>query len=98
MKSRPTQFGAREHTASPRQHASRLQVGTDSHAVCIEEEMPDIQKSSPLNDPQRQFPRTLCMPRRNVRPQGTGEEMSQKPRLLRFHEHPYKSLSNLSSL
>jgi excisionase family DNA binding protein len=26
MKSRPTQFGAREHTASPRQHASRLAV------------------------------------------------------------------------
>jgi len=51
MKSRPTQFGAREHTASPRQHASRLQVGTDSHTVCIEEEMPDIQKSSPMNDP-----------------------------------------------
>src|SRR5260370_36584781 len=24
MKSRPTQFGVREHTASPRQHASRL--------------------------------------------------------------------------
>jgi excisionase family DNA binding protein len=26
MKSRPTQFGARENTASPRQHASRLAV------------------------------------------------------------------------
>jgi excisionase family DNA binding protein len=26
MKSRPIQFGAREHTASPRQHASRLAV------------------------------------------------------------------------
>src|SRR6266478_2897917 len=26
MKSRPTQFGLREHTASPRQHASRLAV------------------------------------------------------------------------
>jgi excisionase family DNA binding protein len=26
MKSSPTQFGAREHTASPRQHASRLAV------------------------------------------------------------------------
>jgi excisionase family DNA binding protein len=26
MKSRPTQFGVREHTASPRQHASRLAV------------------------------------------------------------------------
>jgi excisionase family DNA binding protein len=51
MKLRPTQFGARGNTASPRQHASRLQVDTHSHAVCIGEEMPDIQRSSPLNDP-----------------------------------------------
>jgi excisionase family DNA binding protein len=52
MKFRLTQFGMREHTASPRQHASRLQLDTHSHAVCIEEEMPEIQRSSPLNDPQ----------------------------------------------
>jgi len=56
MKFRLTQFGMREHTASPRQHASRLQVDTHSHAVCIEEEMPDIQRSSPLNDPQTTVP------------------------------------------
>jgi hypothetical protein len=30
MKSRPTQFGARENTASPRQHASRLAVSSSS--------------------------------------------------------------------
>jgi excisionase family DNA binding protein len=50
MKLRLTQFGARGNTASPRQHASRLQVDTHSHAVCIKEEKPDIQRSSPLND------------------------------------------------
>jgi predicted DNA-binding transcriptional regulator AlpA len=30
MKSRPTQFAARENTASPRQHASRLDSGSPS--------------------------------------------------------------------
>jgi hypothetical protein len=52
MKSRPTQFGLRENTASSRQHAPRLTVDTGSRAVRIEDERPDIQRSSPLNDPQ----------------------------------------------
>jgi excisionase family DNA binding protein len=52
MKLRRTQFGVRESTASPGQHASRLEQKTDSHAVCIEEEMPDIPRSAPLNNPQ----------------------------------------------
>ncbi len=51
MKFRPTQFGVRGNTASPRQHASRLAVDTDSNAFCIEEEMPEIPRSSPLNNP-----------------------------------------------
>jgi len=51
MKSCPTQFGVRENTASSRQHASRLEVDNDAHAVCIEEEMPDMPRSSPLNEP-----------------------------------------------
>jgi excisionase family DNA binding protein len=50
MKLRPTQFGVRESTASPGQHASRFEQKTDSHAVCIEEEMPDIPRSAPLNN------------------------------------------------
>jgi excisionase family DNA binding protein len=50
MKLRPTQFGVRENTASPRQHASRLELETDSHAICIEEEMLDILRSAPLNN------------------------------------------------
>ena len=52
MKLRPTQFGVRGNTASPRQHVSRLKVDTDWRAVCIEEEMLAIQRSTPLNDPQ----------------------------------------------
>ena len=47
MKLRPTQSGARENTASPRQHAPRLAGDTDSNAVCNEEVMPDIPISSP---------------------------------------------------
>jgi predicted DNA-binding transcriptional regulator AlpA len=38
MKLRPTQFGARENTASPRQHASRLAVGSslsEKHRVSV---------------------------------------------------------------
>jgi excisionase family DNA binding protein len=37
MKSRSTQFGVRENTASSRQHASRLAVGSHSDAICVEE-------------------------------------------------------------
>ena len=50
MKSRPTQFGVREHTASPRRHASRLAIDTDSYSVSNEEERTDIPRFSPLND------------------------------------------------
>jgi excisionase family DNA binding protein len=37
MKPRPTQFGARENTASPRQHASRFVENARSNAICIEQ-------------------------------------------------------------
>jgi excisionase family DNA binding protein len=50
MKLCPTQFGVREITASPRQHAPRFPVDTDSNAVCNEEEMPDLPRSSPPNN------------------------------------------------
>ena len=51
MKPRPTQFGARENTASSRRHASRLPTDTGSNTVCNEEEMPDIPRSLPPNNP-----------------------------------------------
>jgi predicted DNA-binding transcriptional regulator AlpA len=47
MKLRPTQFGMRENTASPRQHASRLSVNSNSNAICIDEERPETQRPSP---------------------------------------------------
>jgi excisionase family DNA binding protein len=47
MKLGQTQFGSRENTASPRQHASRLSVGSHPNAICVEEESPETQQSSP---------------------------------------------------
>jgi len=35
MKSRPTQFGVRENTASSRQHAPRLSGSPSFHQSCV---------------------------------------------------------------
>ncbi len=45
MKSGPTQLGARENTASSRQHAPRLSTGTASNPFCINEEALETQRS-----------------------------------------------------
>ena len=50
MKSRPTQFGARENTASPRQHAPRFAENARSNAICIEEEDSGVAEDSLLAD------------------------------------------------
>ena len=47
MKLRPTQFGVRENTASPRQHASRLAVDTRSNIAHLAEENLETQLTSP---------------------------------------------------
>ncbi len=46
MKSHPIQFGVRENTASPRQHASRLAVRSLPNAICSEQESPATLDSS----------------------------------------------------
>jgi excisionase family DNA binding protein len=46
MNRRSTQFGVRENTASPRQHASRLAVGSYSETICIEEKYPSTVRPS----------------------------------------------------
>jgi excisionase family DNA binding protein len=51
MKLRRSKFGARGITASPRQHASRFPVDSDSKVVCNEEGMEDLPRSSPQNNP-----------------------------------------------
>lgn len=45
MKTRPTQLGVRENTASSRRHAPRLSTGTTSNPFCIDEEAPETQRS-----------------------------------------------------
>src|SRR5258708_36214387 len=50
MKSRPTQFGARENTASSRQHAPRFAENARSNAICIEEENSGVAEESLLAD------------------------------------------------
>jgi predicted DNA-binding transcriptional regulator AlpA len=49
MKFRPTQFGVRENTASPRQHAPRFAVDTRSNVARLAEENPETQPSWPHN-------------------------------------------------
>jgi excisionase family DNA binding protein len=46
MNSRPTQFGVRENTASPRQHAPRLAENVRSNATCNEEESSEVTEAS----------------------------------------------------
>src|SRR6266704_2709080 len=46
MKLRPTQFGVRENTTSPRQHASRLAVDTRSNIAHLAEENLETQLTS----------------------------------------------------
>src|SRR5260370_22712019 len=50
MKLRPTQFGVRENTASPRQHAPRFAENARSNAISIEEENSEVAADSLLVD------------------------------------------------
>jgi len=49
MRFRPIQFGVRENTASPRQHASRLAVDTPVHTAHLGERSLETQPTSPRN-------------------------------------------------
>jgi predicted DNA-binding transcriptional regulator AlpA len=49
MKSRPTQFGVRENTASSRRHASRLAVDGHLKTIGVEEHIPQRARS-PFQD------------------------------------------------
>jgi excisionase family DNA binding protein len=50
MKPRPTQLGARENTASSRQHASRLGVDVRSNPTGVDVESPEARLTSPRID------------------------------------------------
>jgi excisionase family DNA binding protein len=51
MKLRPTQFGARENTASARQHASRLAVESLSSPSATQLKSSHLQEPSPVYSP-----------------------------------------------
>ena len=84
MKSRPTQFGVRENTASYRQHASRLTGDSNSTTVCVEDESPNTQRSSSQNDnPEIRSARPLHAASQHA---ATGGEERDERHLLTVHE------------
>ena len=72
MKPRPTQFGARENTASSRQHASRLGVDVRSNPTCVDVGSPATRLISPQIHSSEAVRKTTS----NATPQhgATGEE------------------------
>jgi excisionase family DNA binding protein len=84
MKPRPTQFGVRENTASPRQHASRLAVERRSNTICIEEENPETQLPSRQNGrPLPGFNNPLQSASQRAATEGEGKDEGQ---FLTVHE------------
>ena len=84
MKSRPTQLGGRENTASSRQLASRLAVDTHSNAICIEEETPQRQRLSLQDDaPGTNMPAPYRAASQSA---ATAEERRGERNLLTVHE------------
>ena len=84
MKLRPTQFGVRGNTASPRQHASRLSVNSFSNARCVDEELQQPQQPAPRNGcSETGFDNLL-----NARPNqvATRERKEERGQLLTVHE------------
>ncbi len=72
MKSRPTQFGVRENTASSRQHASRLGVDVHSNPTCVDVGSPEARLTAPPIDSSKAVRNATS----NAAPQhgATGEE------------------------
>src|ERR1700682_1789764 len=84
MKSRPTQFGARENTASSRRHASRFAVETRSNIAPIVEESLETQPSSPRNARSMKGSQNpFNAPSQN---EATGRDARDERHLLNVHE------------
>jgi excisionase family DNA binding protein len=84
MKLRPTQFGMREDTASPRQHASRLAVDTRLKPISSEEENPQTSEFSSPNGP---LPIGISKPLHAASVHAaTGEGNGESRQLLTVHE------------
>src|SRR5216683_2797817 len=84
MKPRSNQPGARENTASSRQHASRLATDTYSNAICVEAENPQTWMSSPQSGaPAEDFENPLHAALRHA---ATGGESRGESHFLTVHE------------
>jgi len=84
MKSRPTQFGVRENTASSRPHAPCLAVDTGLTVIRIEKDNPEIPQPSTLHDhPVKGFESALHTASQNA---PTGEERKDGSHLLTVRE------------
>jgi excisionase family DNA binding protein len=84
MKPRSNQPGARENTASSRQHASRLATDTYSNAICVEEENSQTRTSSPQSrSPAVNFENPLHAAQRHA---ATGGEKRDESHFLTVHE------------
>jgi len=84
MKPRSNQPGARENTASSRQHASRLATDTYLNAICVEEENPQTRTSSPQNgSPAVNFQNPFHAAQRHA---ATGGEKRDESHFLTVHE------------
>jgi hypothetical protein len=84
MKLRPTQFGVRENTASPRQHASRLPARSRSNALCRQNEDPNTPVT--LSDDHQSATRLGRAFHAAPRNAATAEERGGKGSLLTVHE------------
>ncbi len=84
MKLRPTQFGVRENTASPRQHASRLAVDTRLNIAHVAEESRETQPTS-LRDARsvKGSEKPLYAASQN---EATGRDARDERHLLNVHE------------
>jgi len=84
MKFRPTQFGVRENTASPRQHAPRFAVEARSNIAPIVEESLETQPSSARNARSMQGSQNpLHAPSQD---EATGRDAGDEHHLLNVHE------------
>lgn len=84
MRSRPTQFGVRENTASPRQHASRVASNSLSNIAHFVEERPGAQPTSSRNAPPLRVPEKPL--HASSQDEATGGDARDERHLLNVHE------------
>lgn len=92
MNRRPTQFGAHENTASPRQHASRLVLNTTSSSPALLAHGIDGENAVPTAGPES----TILASDSQILTGGTGEQAA--PRKRDTKRTPGVTVGNLLSI